>query len=558
MRKHRSLLIVFAVLALLSSACFCGLFDEEEGEEYLNPAPGEVEEDEDPLQPTQPAIVPGRSQSDIGFRPSPHGFSFENYGEDTENLTAAELQRMFGDQVCSSMRNGECILTPPARQWMEEMNDDMSGGHCEGMAALSLLMYTGEVPPQLFGGDTASELDLDNTELQREIAYWWATQATSPTVDRLITGSPSDILDVLLQMDAHQETYTIGIYQPDGSDGHAITPFAVEDQGGGVYHVLVYDNNLPGETRILTIDRTANTWSYEASINPSEESELYEGDAETQTLDLTPTSPRQLIQQCPFCDEDENAHLTHGLAAQPPTYNYIFMDGEGHVLISDGDGRRLGYSNGKLYQEIPGAKAVSIKTGPGDDLTDPIYWLPQGMEIFATLDGSALSQESSSDLVLIGPGYSFGIEDISLEPGQVDEAYFSPNDGFLSYTTERSESPNIVIGIEEATADFYFEIQGMDLENGGEFNILLNVQDGDLIINAEKLTNVGSFTLYLSRYDEDSEQIFYADDLELAAGSIVYIYYGEWTTDGSQLFIGVDLDGDDEIDETYEVSDEDY
>jgi len=157
--------------------------------------------------------------------------------------------------------------------------------------------------------------------------------------------------------------------------------------------------------------------------------------------------------------------------------------------------------------------------------------------------------------VLIGPGYSFGIEGIALAPGETDQAYFSPLDGFLSYTTDRNESPNIVIGIEQAEADFYFEIQGVDMQNGGEINVLLDVKAGDLVINAEKLTNVGTFTLYLSRYDDESDQEFYADDVQLSAGSIIYIYYAEWKTDGSSLFIGIDLDGDDTIDEIYELED---
>jgi len=38
--------------------------------------------------------------NDSGFRPDVDGFSFQNYGEhpDTVDLTAAEMQRMFGGQ----------------------------------------------------------------------------------------------------------------------------------------------------------------------------------------------------------------------------------------------------------------------------------------------------------------------------------------------------------------------------------------------------------------------------------------------------------------------------
>ena len=40
--------------------------------------------------------------------------------EYTTNLTAAEMQRMFGDVVCASNAGGECELTPPARRWMKQ------------------------------------------------------------------------------------------------------------------------------------------------------------------------------------------------------------------------------------------------------------------------------------------------------------------------------------------------------------------------------------------------------------------------------------------------------
>lgn len=59
---------------------------------------------------------------------------------------------------------------------MEWANSTMKNGHCEGLAALSLLMYEGKIRPQDFGAERAADLNLEgNTKLQREIAYWYAT-----------------------------------------------------------------------------------------------------------------------------------------------------------------------------------------------------------------------------------------------------------------------------------------------------------------------------------------------------------------------------------------------
>ena len=512
--------------------------------------------------PTAAAPLPAATAmiTDLGFRPEVHGFNFENYSDEpnVQNLTAVEVRRLFGDQVCATLTAGRCILTPPGQQWMEQVNGDMKGGHCEGMAVLSLLMYTDQVTETLFGGRNAVDLAFDNPALQREIAYWWATQATAPTADRIIKGTPNEILARLGEMAPGRETYTIGVYKPDGSDGHAVTPFAIAAQADGRTAILVYDNNYPKEVRRVVLDGQTNTWSYEAAVNPQAQSELYEGNAGTQTLDLTPTSARLTRQACPFCAGEASGKASRGLAAPAPRYNQVFLDGDGHLLLRDDGGRRLGYVAGRWVNEIPGARSVRLKTAtPLADDPEPTYWLPQGVNVTITLDGRNLAQESASDLVLIGPGYSFGVEGISLEPGQVDTVRFAPAAGILTYETARSEAPNIVIGIEQPVADYSFELQGADMPGGGLITVVLDVLAGDLVVNAGKLTSGGAFNLALSRYDDASVQEFYTDELALPAGARLTINYARWGGQGAGLVIEVDTDGDGVADAEYTANDKD-
>ena len=211
-----------------------------------------------------------------------------------------------------------------------------------------------------------------------------------------------------------------------------------------------------------------------------------------------------------------------------------------------------------MVNEIPGARSVWLKTAPPWDADPPpVYWLPQGVNVTITLDGRNLAQESASDLVLIGPGYSFGVEGISLETGQVDTVHFAPAAGILTYETAQSESPNIVIGIEQPVADYYFELQGADIRGGGLITVALDVLAGDLIVNAGKLTNAGAFNLDLSRYDDESVQEFYTDELALPAGALLNIHYATWDGQGAGLVIEVDTDGDGVVDEEYTASDQD-
>lgn len=499
--------------------------------------------------------VPGDVIYDFGFTPQENGFSFENYGDDIPaiNLTADELRRMFGDEVCADINGDECILTPPAQQWMEEINTDMAGGHCEGMAALSLMMYTGQVSPSDFGGSTASDLDITDQALQREIAYWWATQAVDPTASSIISGTPMEILDLVEKMDVNGETYTIGIYNENG-DGHAITPFGVEDKGDGLYAILVYDNNYPGETRELFIDSRDNSWTYETAINPEVETDVWSGNADTQTLDLTPTSARLEPQACPFC---EGGYSFAGkLAAAAVPLNQIFLNGEGHILITDDSGNRLGYVDGKIVNEIPGASYNKYRMLANGETPEPIYSVPANLNVTVTIDGSQLTEETLTDLVLIGPGYTIGVEGIYLTPGQVDVAYFYPTDEMIAYETTSDESPSIIFGVENPDADYYFEVYGADMVGGGTITASLDSKAGDLLINTEQLTGEGSFNFYLTRITDEAEEEFNAEDIVLQEGALIYVNYAEWTDSNPQgIYFGVDLNGDGEIDDEYVVDD---
>lgn len=548
--RRKTLYVLVSLLALFSLlVSACGDEEGYEDETYAEEEPSVSEE------APQDSSAPGEVVFDFGFTPAENGFNFENYGDDipATNLTAEELRRMFGDEVCADINGDECVLTPPAEQWMEQINGDMAGGHCEGMAVLSLMMYTGQVSPSDFGGNLASDLDVNDEALQKEIAYWWATQAVDPTASSVIRGTPMEILETVRQMDVNGETYTIGIYN-DRGEGHAITPFGVEDKGDGLFAILVYDNNYPGETRELFIDSRDGSWTYETSINPQVATDVWSGNADTQTLDLTPTSARLDTQACPFC---EGGQASVGkLAASTAPVNQIFLDGEGHILITDESGNRLGYVDGTIVNEIDGASHTKYRMTASMNTPEPIYSVPANLDVTITIDGTDLTEETLTDLVMIGPGYTIGVEYIYLAPGQVDTAYFYPADQMIAYETESDESPSIIFGVENPDADYYFEVYGADMLGGGIITAWLDSAAGDLIINTEKLTGEGSFNFYLTRITDEAEEEFYAEDIVLNEGALVYVNYAEWTEANPEgIYFGVDLNGDGEVDEEYIVDD---
>lgn len=502
--------------------------------------------------------------ADNGFRPSANGFRFENYGSvpGVINLTPDELQRMFGDRVFATLTPAQKILTPAAQKWMEVTSGEMNGGHCEGMAVLSLLVYSKQIQASLFGSPNLSELSLEgNPLLQREIAYWWATQVVDPTRSSEIFGTPTEVLDKLIEglKPGSTETYTLGVRQ-EGKGGHAVTPYAVEDQGGGIVHVLVYDNNHPNVERRLKVDRNKNTWELNLSTNPAEAESVWAGDAATRSFSLSPSSPRLTMQVSPFLEETPGEIGLMGRRSTAPKFNEIWVDGDGvKILISDTQGNRYGYEAGKFHREIPGVIHHMLKSGDElwKDSPSPTYYVPVGLAFTITLDGSVVEKETESSVTMIGPGYELTVDDIRLDPNQKDTIVFSPDGTSLSYKTASNESPEISIGFETPGADYDFTIQGVDVEADSTLTIRLDRAKNTLSIHIAGNDEIGAYALSMGRFDQDNAQYFDQDEIELGPNDTATLDYGNWPGNKATMPLLIDYDSDGTVDEVVQLIDED-
>lgn len=503
--------------------------------------------------------LPAPSKPVAGFLPNTGGFKFQNYGNDKgyRNLTSLELRRMFGDKVCSSLEGDTCILTPQAEQWMEQQNKGMGGGHCEGFAALSVLMQRGQIDPALFGASGAFGLEIDgNEKLQREIAYWFVTQGVLPMAqaeDKSLT--PTEVVaKIEAELKSGNESYTLGIYQPDYKAGHATTPYAVVEKENDIVWILHYDNNYPGEERRIEVDKKANTWSYTTAADPNGAESGYKGDASTKTLTIAPSSVRTGPMVCHFCGD---AEAGGGGAAKGSlgtvALREIMMEGGGDLLITDGSGKRLGYVDDKLVNEIPGALFAAEKSGDADG--EPSYFVPTGKELKILLDGSDLQQESPSDLVLVGPGYTLGVEGISLGKGQRDEIDFAADWSSVRYVTQQSETPTIVVGIETAGADYSFELN-VDGDGDGQTVALgLDLAKGQLVLNVDGGPAKSNFSLELEMITDKGKQTFKHKGLDVGADQLARFDYGGWKGDNAPLHVVI-LDGSGAVVEEEDASDE--
>ena len=375
----------------------------------------------------------------LGFFANPDGFSFYNWGLPYEesDLTPADMVLLFGPGVCVAGSN-PCVLNPGAQAWRNQWI--ATQGHCFGMAIASLrtfldLPFKGKIQPGDFqaGANTLFDLAFNPTS-RNYITFYHVTQATRPINNQGIeytptNGLPTDFLDKLianLQNPNTTERYVAAFWTRNGSSGHAVTPYAVEDKGQNIFWVHVYDNNYPNALdRVIKINRTANTWVYEAAAtNPGATASTWQGDASTRSILLwSVTNSGALLKRCSFCTP--TAQARGALTATTEASTELTMQGEGHLLVTDSQGRRVGYdpATGELVNEIAGAEQ-SVQLLGLEEKTPPMINLPGGagytVQVFNTTGGLNPTSATGS-LLLSAPGFAATIGDMKLDSAPIEQ-----------------------------------------------------------------------------------------------------------------------------------------
>ena len=257
-----------------------------------------------------------------GFDPAVHGFNFPNWSQKGE-LDATGMVALFGAKaVCAKKTATGCVLYPAAREWAEQVNEAMAGGHCEGMAVMAARLFRGDALLADLDPNAGStfELTFDDPDVRQAIDLWWTTQMLAPVQEAYTSFHsyrPSEIAAELAVGLQTGKGYTMGIYGPQG--GHGITPFAVTQDGDRIA-ISVYDNNFPGTVQRIYIDPVTERWSYAmGSTNPDAPTDGWEGG--TGTIELTPMASRALPAAAPFDDSAKGdkgaARMVHLMATSP-------------------------------------------------------------------------------------------------------------------------------------------------------------------------------------------------------------------------------------------------
>ncbi len=540
----------------------------------------------------QPNIV-----ASIKFDPKVNGYGFENFGNDDRNwqddLGAEDLIRLFGvNAVCKTGSSAkDCVVKAAAREWIKQQLEGMDGGHCEGMSVTSLRFFSGmpfknHILPAAFQTGAASpfKLKLDQS-VENYIAYYFVTQVFNEvSIPTSATGKkgPVEVVKMLIDsFNSGKELYSLGFYKfKNGktSDGHAITPFAVED-AGTQYKIYVYDNNYPGETHYVVVDKAGKqTWKYIASTNPNEPPSEYVGNIDTKTLELTAQSLRD--NRCfdsPFSSDGGKAvgcgqesmvpmkPVTPTTPAKPTTPITpakpadkkpvveetdedgesvgFSLNGDGEMLVIDGNGKRVGYDpkTDKFYNEIPGANTDFIVGGLGEDLPNYTMSDVESEKPYTIVfSGKDIEEESEFDFTYSAPGFTVGFNGIKLDPNEVLVATVTPDGESITFTASADgETPEIYFAFdseEDDDASYIASVDGGALDAGKTLKCDFDFETGKLYFS-DNDGNEDEYDIDLIRINADgTEQVYEENDLDIGKSDNYEMDFGKWDGKGPMCF----------------------
>jgi len=487
----------------------------------------------------------GEIVADSGFRPTPNGFPFPNYGASFDGLNVffpmpttplspvspATMRSLYGDGVCVTVPGptGDCPLTPAAAYLAEAIFQQAAGGHCFGFASTAAAIYTGLQSPQVVGASTLANQAVLNVDTQQVLARNWAAQLT---VEK-ISAPPALIVEALQELlTPGQLPFTLIIYGANG--GHAITPFAVHDRRNGLFDIAIYDNNYPGKERAIHVDTIANTWEYLVATSPGQPEELWSGDAQTLSLMLVENTEVIAVQPCIVCDGGSRNNLVT-IDPTPPGAGELFFE------LLDNDGQRLPddrYNElSPLTPPIPGDTAYSAyDVKPGDGFVVAVTGADLTRQVPVTVrDHSTRSSKVVSDRTL--PAGFEGAEVILDRAGLLSFVATAPSkprmehafsDGVRHYTT-------IVYGGQQVAAD------------NGRAVIVRTGQDK--ILYGDVNNEGGSMTVNVSLERANGERKFRATNVAYPAGGQLILDYSNWKRTNQRPAFGIDTDGDGTIDQ---------
>jgi hypothetical protein len=477
---------------------------------------------------------------DTGFLPGRSGYSFPNYGaKDYGDYTFPDMQHMFGESAVYWTTGAGREAKALASLWNTQSYQMMNKGHSYGMAVSGLRFFkdidTHPEAASVYELDKSSEVLLAwegesiSITLRRDIGFFTVSQFAEPlrsAIHQSIDLTPAEVFTQIQASMSGGAPDPLALLMIKQDTGHALIPYAITSPNPDVYWVWVYDSEHPGDDeRVMTFDLLADSWSYDTGNG------VWSGDAVSHSLGVIPTSAHSQLLECPWCT---SSHL-------------LTLEGDGRLLVTDSQGRRLGYTASQYVEEIPGAYGLAPILGTGNT-HEPLYTLPLTDTYTILLDGQTVSQTAPASLWQFGPGYAVSVQDLNVGPGTYDELSIGADGTLLSYHASQPQEPALTLALDVLTATYGLGVQWLDIGAGEAVTLTVDTALGTLVLDGSQASG-GMYNLLIRKASETGGFSFYHSDIEILATDTHILHFGAWDGFGA-ITLEIDHGSDGTIDET--------
>ena len=240
--------------------------------------------------------LPANVYASGNFMPTLNGFGFSNVGDGSFDLFPKELiARQYGQEAVCFVEDQQCKALNPYGLFIVSTLDphDASNGLCNGMAVASTMLAngiesfpgSGKTSPSDYNPAASNTIELNYGDVREFVAAKQIGQGREAIFNHRTNVCrglrPTQVLaDIEARFNTDDPIAAIEIFTQAREAGHALTPYALSDEGGNTRRIYVYDSNHPSDMdRYIEVDITPGqeSWRYSGAANAGAEELLYDG-----------------------------------------------------------------------------------------------------------------------------------------------------------------------------------------------------------------------------------------------------------------------------------------
>ncbi|HPR90694.1 MAG TPA: hypothetical protein PLD93_04605, partial [Synergistaceae bacterium] len=411
------------------------------------------------------------------------------------------------------------------------------GGSCAGFTLASLGFYQGEWDVAAYGG-SGGAYGIPHDLSENGIVEWINRLQFHQNYYRHWSDRSRSIYGVRDVVDSLLTGISRGYYMSIG--GHAVLPYKIEDQGGGIYHIYIYNNWFNGnDGDYLVADYNGGTWTYWPLPGVRNYLRLDVGG------DLIP-SP-----------EMREYYRKQGLAREGDLEEKIsivssLMD----FYLTDSQGRVSGYQGGSYVRGAEDCQMCYLESDTSKVLCR--YELPSAAP-FRLYLGETGTEDSEMDMMLFtGEGFFRYRETRGGGVGGAREISLSGTGeyGIQGGPASGGSDMEIVLNEYKDEIDKSYTLRGSGLKQGDSLKIWTSSETEDFELNAVNYGEVEEFDLELeSRVDEETYSKTFDEKFRISQGEGIKVEVQYWKyLKTAKITVRVDKDLDGVYDSVYVIA----